>query len=77
MKALKARVQSGRLMLDVPTQLPEGSEVDLVVASGDDDDLSPEERAALHDALRASWVSAQAGLTRPAEDLLAELRARR
>jgi len=46
MKALKARVERGRLMLDVPTKLPEGTVVDLVMADLDDDELDDEERAA-------------------------------
>ena len=40
-------------------------------------DEGPEEHAALHAHLDASWRSAQAGRVRPASELLAELRARR
>jgi hypothetical protein len=63
-------------VLDVPTKLPEDTVVDLVVAE-DDDDLDDEERAALHAALAEGWASARAGRTRPAEDLLDELRSKR
>jgi len=50
-QALKAYVQKGRLVLDEPTNLPEGEVVELVtladaLASGADD-LDDEERAAL------------------------------
>jgi hypothetical protein len=37
------------------------------------DDLNDEERERLHEALRASWESAQAGRTISAEELLDEL----
>jgi hypothetical protein len=74
--ALRALVKNGRLTLDTPTGLPEGTVLDLVI---DDrgDDLDEAERAALHAHLAASWASAQAGRVRPMVDVLAELRARR
>ena len=58
MTPLKARVQNGRLLLDEPTDLPDGMVVELV-ADDDGDDLTKQERRALHDALSASWVSAR------------------
>jgi hypothetical protein len=73
---LRARVEKGRLVLDEPTNLPEGTVIDLV-ADDDGDDLTDEERRALHDALSASWRSAQAGKLRPAAAVLYELRRRR
>jgi hypothetical protein len=73
---LRARVENGRLILDEPTSLPEGTVVDLV-ADDDGDDLTDEERRALHDALAASSRSAQAGKLRPATDVLDGLRRRR
>ena len=39
----------------------------------DGDDLHDEERAALHEALRASWQGAQAGDLYPARELLDRL----
>ena len=72
---LRARVEKGRLVLDEPTTLPEGTVVQLV-ADDEDDDLTDDERRALHDALSASWQSAQAGDLRPASDILDELRRR-
>ena len=63
-------------MLDEPTTLPDGTVVDLV-ADEAGDDLTDEERGVLHDALSASWKSAEAGDLRPASAILNELRQRR
>jgi len=41
------------------------------------DDLTDEERRALHAALLTSWASAEAGRLRPAAEILDELRRRR
>jgi hypothetical protein len=76
MSGLRARVQRGRLVLDEPTSLPEGTVVDLV-ADDEGDDLTDEERRALHDALSKSWNSAEAGRLRPASAIVDELRRRR
>jgi hypothetical protein len=76
MSRLRARVQKGRLVLDEPTTLPEGTVVDLVV-DDEGDDLTDEERRALHGALSASWKSAEAGDLRPGSAILDELRRRR
>ncbi len=76
MSALRARVEKGRLVLDEPTTLPEGTVVDLV-ADDEGDDLTSEERRALHEALLASWTSAEAGRLRPTAEILDELRRRR
>jgi hypothetical protein len=48
MQALKAHVKDGRLVLDEPTDLPEGTEVELLVV---DDEFDPEERARLIQAI--------------------------
>lgn len=76
MNRLRARVEKGRLVLDEPTSLPEGTVVDLVADDGGDD-LSEAERRALHEALAASWSSAKAGRVRPAAAIVDELRRRR
>ena len=76
MRPLRARVENGRIVLDEPTTLREGTVIDLV-ADDEGDDLTNEERGALHEALSASWESAEAGRLRPASDLLDELRRRR
>ena len=69
-------MEKGRLVLDEPTSLPEGTVVDLV-ADDEGDDLTDDEHRALHDALSASWKSAEAGNLRPASAILDELRQRR
>ncbi|MRG92306.1 hypothetical protein [Polyangium spumosum] len=75
MQALKARVQNGRIVVDEPTDLPEGTVLDLVVADPGDE-LDEDERAALHTALDEGLADMQAGGGIDAETLLDELRAR-
>jgi hypothetical protein len=62
MSSFRARVEKGRLVLDGPTTLPDGTVVDLV-ADNEGDDLTGEERRALHVALSASWKSARSSAT--------------
>jgi hypothetical protein len=59
MRALKAQVRGGRLVLDEPTELPEGTEVELTLV--EDDEFDPEERARLDAALELSMAQARAG----------------
>lgn len=75
MSPLRARVENGRLVLDQPTTLPDGTVVDLVV-DDEGDDLTDQERQALHEVLSASWKSAESGHRRPASAILDELRQR-
>lgn len=75
MMPLRARVENGRLQLDTPTELPDGTEVDLVADDGGDD-LTDSERQALHEALSKSSASAEAGNLRPASAIIEELRRR-
>ena len=74
MSALRARVEKGRLVLDEPTMLPDGTVVDLVL-DDEGDDLSESERAALHAALTRSCESVKEGRVRPASAIIDELRA--
>ena len=76
MGPLRARVEKGRLILDEPTTLPDGTVIDLV-ADDEGDDLTDEQRRALHAALAESWASAESGRIRPASEIVAELRRRR
>ena len=76
MSPLRARVENGRIVLDEPTTLPDGTVIELV-ADDEGDDLTNEERRALHEALSASWESATAGRVRPGSTILDELRRRR
>jgi hypothetical protein len=56
--------------------MPDDAGMD-VVAEDEGDDLTGQERLALHDALLKSWASAIAGHRRPATEILDELRQRR
>jgi hypothetical protein len=76
MNSLRARVENGRLVLDEPTTLPDGTIVDLVL-DDEGDDLTDTDRAALHGALTRSWESLNAGRVRPASEIIDELRTRR
>lgn len=76
MSSLRAHVENGRLVLDEPTTLPEGTILDLVL-DDEGDDLDAEGRQALNRALLASYESALAGEVRPASVVLESLRSRR
>lgn len=76
MGGFRAHVVNRRLVLDEPTALPEGTVLDLV-ADDEGDDLTEDERRALHEALSASWKSAEAAHLRPASTILDDLRQRR
>jgi hypothetical protein len=73
---IKARVRAGRLVLDEPTDLPEGAEVELL-SLDPGDWLDETDRAALLEALRESDVDVAAGRLVEAEEILRELRSRR
>jgi len=70
---LKARVRAGRLVIDEPTDLPEGTEVELLPLDPGDW-LDETDRAVLHDALGQSENDVDAGRLVTAEDVLRELR---
>jgi hypothetical protein len=78
---LRARVRNGRLVLDEPTDLPEGEEVELVRADAVDDhddvegDLSEDERKELDESIAVSFEQAKNGQLIDADDVLAKLRA--
>lgn len=81
MQSLKAHVKNERLLLDEPTDLPEGEVIELmpvndVLANGGDG-LDDEERERLHDSLREGTRQMKAGETIDAADAMAELRAHR
>jgi len=80
MKALKAHVRGGRLVLDEPTDLPNGEVVELVpldevLASGGDY-LDAGERERLHASIDRGLDDVHAGRTTDARQVMAELRAR-
>jgi hypothetical protein len=66
---LKAQVRNARLVLDEPTELPEGTEVDLLPLDPGDW-LDSADRAALHDALLASQRDVEAGRLVDADEVL-------
>jgi hypothetical protein len=68
---VRARVKNGRLVVDEPTDLPEGTEVEL---SSVDDELDEEDRARLHAALDASDDELRAGQGIPGEHIVSALR---
>ena len=84
MQPLKAHVRNGRLVLDEPTDLPDGDivylqPVDGIVSlddDGRDDGRDDEERAQLHRELEVSLAEADAGHTEDFAKVLAELRQR-
>jgi hypothetical protein len=75
MRGIRARVANGRLIVDEPTTLPEGTVLDLVI-DDEGDDLDDQERAALHAAIERSWQSAKQGNLIPADEVIRELRGR-
>lgn len=72
---IKARVHAGRLIVDEPTTLPEGTVVQLLPLDPGDW-LDEADRAALHKALAESESDVKAGRLRDAADVLRGLRPR-
>lgn len=73
MQHLKAQVKDGRLTLDVPTDLPDGTVVPLEV-SPDWDELDDEERTALHREIATSISERRSGAANiDGHQVLAEL----
>ena len=72
---IKARVHAGRLVVDEPTSLPEGTEVELLPLDPGDW-LDDDDRAALHAALAQSEADVEAGRLIDAADVLKGLRGR-
>jgi hypothetical protein len=72
---IKARVSAWRLLVDEPTDLPDGTELEpLPLDPGDW--LADADRAALHKALRESDADVAAGRLVDADEILKELRSR-
>jgi len=70
---VKAHVREGRLIVDEPTDLPEGTEVDLLTIDPGDW-LDEADRAALHAALHDSDADVAAGRLIDAEQVLKDLK---
>lgn len=72
---MKAHVKAGRLLLDEPTDLPEGVEVEVYVLDGEE--FSPEERALLVKELDESQDEYERGDHQDAFEFVGQLRAGR
>jgi hypothetical protein len=72
MNELKAHVVNGRIVVDEPIDLPEGSELRVYMHDTAHDQLSDAERAHLHRALERSLAQADAGELIEAEEVLAD-----
>jgi len=75
MNPFRAHVRNGRIILDEPTDLPEGTTLDLVVADSWDE-LNDLDRKALHADLSLSEQDVRAGRTIDGEEFLAKLKKR-
>ena len=73
MPSLIARVRNGRLLLDAPTDLPDGTEVELVPIDGWED-LDEGDRRRLRAAVDEADQDVAQGRVRPAEDVIRDLR---
>jgi hypothetical protein len=80
MQAVKGIVKNGRLVVNEPTELPEGEVVELVpldeVPANGGDYLDDEERARLHEAIDKGLADVKAGRTVEASKVIEKLRAR-
>jgi hypothetical protein len=74
MRAFKAHVENGRIVVDEPTDLPDGTEL-YVVPLREGDELDDDERAALHAAIVEAEGELDAGQVVSEEELWARLRA--
>ena len=66
----KAHVRNGRIHLDAPTSLPDGTEVELVSV----EEMTEQERQELEQALTESEEDVKAGRVYSAAEVLGELR---
>jgi len=75
MSLLRGRVQGGRIVIQDPVDLPEGTEVrlDLVEQDDDGDQLDPEDRARLEAAIIKGRQEIVDGKGIPAEQVVSEL----
>ena len=71
MLTVRARVRNGRLVVDEPTDLPEGTELELATSENEPWDLTAEQRAEL----KARLASSDPAKLVPAADVFARLRA--
>lgn len=67
-------MESGRIVVDDPVDLPEGAEVEIAVLG--DEEMSQEERAEIEADIDDGLAEVDRGETSPIEDVIARLRAR-
>jgi hypothetical protein len=72
---IKARVNAGRLVVDEPTDLPVGTEIELLPLDPGDW-LDEADRVAMHKALRESDADVAAGRLVDAKEILRQLKSR-
>lgn len=70
---MHARVQGGQIVVEERTDLPEGTQLTLVMAEADDE-MTPEERAELEAELECGRAAIAAGHGISGADLLARVR---
>ena len=73
MSMLHARVQGGHIVVDESTDLPEGTQLTLVMVDADDE-MSPEERADLEAELDRGRAAIAAGRGISGDELLTRVR---
>ena len=60
MKTLKARVENGRIVMNEPTDLPEGTELELIPAADFDPELAELERAKIRAEMKRRFADSDA-----------------
>jgi hypothetical protein len=75
MVAHRAHVENGRIVIDEPTDLPEGTvlEVGNVEVLDEEDDMDDEERSRLHQALDQAIASVKAGQVVDGDEVIRRL----
>jgi hypothetical protein len=71
--ALKAHVVNGKIVVDEPVDLPDGSEVRVYLYDAAAEGMSAQERTAIEERLERSIAQADAGNLIDADDVLDEL----
>lgn len=69
-KLFEARVVGGRLILNAPSALPEGTIVPLMIADPDDGELDEEERSKLKASLKRARADFRAGRVHTAAQVI-------
>jgi hypothetical protein len=79
-KTYRAYVRSARLVIDEPTELPEGTTIELVsvddVLANGGDVMDSRDRVALEQDLEASLTEAKAGQVQNLDEVLTDLRSK-